>query len=44
MMAACIGVSHGEGERRSDWKCVLEVELTELADGLDVVTNRKRRT
>lgn len=34
----------GEGDGRTDWKCVVEVEPSELANGLDVVASGKRRT
>lgn len=36
-----LGCHSGEEERRTDRKCVLEGELTELADGLDVVANER---
>lgn len=32
-----LGLNNGNGERRRDLKCVLDVELTEPADSLDVV-------
>lgn len=37
MMETWIAVSQRDGEKRTDLKCELEVELMELADGVDVV-------
>ena len=37
MMETWIAVSQWDGEKRTDLKCELELELMELADGVDVV-------
>ena len=43
MMETWIAVSQWDGENRTDLRCALEVELMELADGVDVVAWGGRR-
>lgn len=43
MMETWIAVSQWDGEKRTDLRCELEVELMELADGMDVVAWEGRR-